>query len=362
MLQSSIIRTLIVFLTVASSVMATQITAFNSVSVTPESTSGYGLFNVTANFTIPSTALPGDTFVLGLPDVYAQNKFNTNPITITIDSGETLATGVYQVASNEYLFTLTNYVFNYYEITGYVYFPMMLDVGYKEASLSGANTYVLGDNTLYFNTGSGVISTTVHLTTGDSDLYDGSGEFDYIPLWIQSAATEFAYQDRAFMLSNAVGNTYNAAIGWSFISDTCEDSNIESATFSISGSSGAFDCSNTSAFLISATDGLNSFIQPQSLTPVSAKQATITCDATSFTVTFTNLPAGSRWFIQTQSEAIPFPQVVGDVNSYTWQWTQRCSDRTRSSSKPTTSNLQIVTVPLTGAGAVVSPKGKDDDP
>ncbi|ODV79533.1 bacterial adhesin [Suhomyces tanzawaensis NRRL Y-17324] len=216
---------------------------------------------------------PGDTFTLTLPCVF---KFTTDSNTINLQAdGATYATctltgGEILVPYSSMQCTVTNQISNVNLADGTVYFPLTFSVGGSAnlADLQNANCFTAGTNTVTFKDGDKALSTTVDFNGGSSNN-QGIDSLNYNLKVLPSINT---YQHYAL-----AGN--------------CPDG-YSSGTLGISGVNAVIDCSSVHAGI---TNDINAWYYPKSSSSDFQFQAS--CSSNQYTITYSNIPAGYRPFI-----------------------------------------------------------------
>jgi hypothetical protein len=270
-------------------------------------------FLFTAQITFPSNVASGDTFVLGLPFVASTQLTYTYTLPIEAVGGSQpiVATSFWNVESQEYVFTLNDNiaVLNGQPVNGEFYFYFVPDVGAGYESLTGANTYVMGENTASFSVGTTSIPVSFTLPSGCATWASGP------PTLGAGTITYNSYQQVGS--NQATAGDYNEYQEFILVSPSCASgtqSNFASISVAVASEADGYagiDCTNVQVYSWVLSD-INGFGFPTSLTAL--PDAIITCSETSLQVSRDGiLPIDAVLFVQYGSQEFTYPFTAGEA-------------------------------------------------
>ncbi|RLV83161.1 Agglutinin-like protein, partial [Meyerozyma sp. JA9] len=215
----------------------------------------------------------GDTFDLNMPCVF---KFTTNDQTVELKVNNdayatcTLYSGEIVTAYSQLQCTISDLVNAQTDVSGTVTVPLAFNVGgsANEVDIEDANCYTAGQNTVTFTDGDHKISIDVNFNSGPT-----AGGINPDQIIYSSRVIPTLNKLQHYLVAGNCPNGYS------------------SGTLAFTVSNTNLDCSS---FHAQVTSQLNSWYYPENSQDFNFQTS---CSANTFTVTYSNIPAGLRPFI-----------------------------------------------------------------
>ncbi|CAK7900172.1 hypothetical protein CAAN1_05S05138 [[Candida] anglica] len=276
-----------------------------------------------------STMSAGDTFTLHMPYVY---KFTAATSTVNLNVNNvayatcTYSPGGVLVNYSELECVISDAVSSSSQASGYLSVPFVFQNGWGHApnDIEAANQFVAGTNSVVWTDGYKQLSTTVNFDAGRS-TYSTSDQLPTNQLVYSSKSDPPLQRMRHYVLSGSCGND-----------------GMRSGTFGLTFSANTIDC--TQAY-VGITNDVNDWFYPKSYQPYTVSGS---CQDSSYVVTYNNIPAGYRVFMDLFIKEPANSGTVSYTNTYF------CGDSQTETNSDASVNWGPVKVgPVGGAGQVI---------